>query len=429
MSDYDHNFFASRAARAHRDAYALARATVRVLGAVPRTVLDVGAGDGSLLVWFGEGDTDMLHAIEPHGPEAWRVQTAHGEAVIDPGREHRRMGIEEWVERREHADYDLACCIEVAEHLPVAYAGRLVDALADSADVVLWSAAHPGQGGEGHVNEQPPGYWDRLWQCRGYRRHPLGLADGASWWLRTNACLYVRADYELSAPSVVALVPRYATISDEVRASIDELRIPMLQVRGDACIDVARAELAARFLESTDATHALWLDSDMAPDAADLAELCRAAVAYQYDVLALPYVTRTPPHRLVHGVPGALPVGPFVGPVDATFVGFGATVTSRENFRRIARWSWGDGIAHPAACRVARLRSGVTGLDYFRPVLGEPEHIDLDTGHGVREYLREDQAFGRRCWLAGNRVGVMARGWAGHIGEKEFGMEDVCSGL
>ena len=55
--------------------------------------------------------------------------------------------------------YDIAMCIEVAEHLPATRADDLVKTLTGLAPVVLFSAAIPGQGGHGHINCQPKEYW------------------------------------------------------------------------------------------------------------------------------------------------------------------------------------------------------------------------------------------------------------------------------
>lgn len=55
--------------------------------------------------------------------------------------------------------FDLAWCFEVAEHLPPALGDKLVAFLATLAPTVVFTAAHPGQGGTGHINEQPKGYW------------------------------------------------------------------------------------------------------------------------------------------------------------------------------------------------------------------------------------------------------------------------------
>lgn len=64
--------------------------------------------------------------------------------------------------------YDLALCLEVGEHLNALTAHHLVQWLCE-AKFVLWSAAIPNQGGVGHVNEQWPSWWERLFAEHGYR--------------------------------------------------------------------------------------------------------------------------------------------------------------------------------------------------------------------------------------------------------------------
>ena len=66
------------------------------------------------------------------------------------------------------SQYDLAISIEVAEHLPPELGERLVDVCTKSAQLVVFSAAVPGQGGQGHVNEQPPEYWRDRFERRGF---------------------------------------------------------------------------------------------------------------------------------------------------------------------------------------------------------------------------------------------------------------------
>ncbi len=55
--------------------------------------------------------------------------------------------------------FDLAYCFEVAEHLPELMGKSLVHFLSQTAPCVVFTAAHPGQGGTGHINEQPKSYW------------------------------------------------------------------------------------------------------------------------------------------------------------------------------------------------------------------------------------------------------------------------------
>ena len=50
--------------------------------------------------------------------------------------------------------YDLALCIEVAEHLPLSSEPTLIEELTSAAQAVMFSAAIPGQEGVNHVNEQ-----------------------------------------------------------------------------------------------------------------------------------------------------------------------------------------------------------------------------------------------------------------------------------
>lgn len=62
---------------------------------------------------------------------------------------------------------DLALCLEVAEHLSVARAPVLVKTLS-TFPLVVFAAGIPLQGGWGHVNEQWPDYWARLFAAHGY---------------------------------------------------------------------------------------------------------------------------------------------------------------------------------------------------------------------------------------------------------------------
>jgi len=73
------------------------------------------------------------------------------------------------------AEFDLCTCFEVAEHLTPAMGERLVEICAQSASRVVFSAAHPGQGGQGHINEQPKSYW-----VEKFKQHDFQLNESAS---------------------------------------------------------------------------------------------------------------------------------------------------------------------------------------------------------------------------------------------------------
>lgn len=93
---------------------------------------------------------------------------------------------------------DLAMSLEVGEHLEEISADAFVHTLTDFSDVVLFSAAYPGQGGTHHINEQPPTYWARKFRIHGYVPYDIFRArfwDDTSieWWYRQNVFLYVKA--------------------------------------------------------------------------------------------------------------------------------------------------------------------------------------------------------------------------------------------
>lgn len=91
--------------------------------------------------------------------------------------------------------YDLALSLEVAEHLPPDCADGFVAMLTRAAPVVAFSAAIPGQGGVGHLNERWQDHWRGLFATRGYR--PVDLVRPAirgrpdvPFWYQQNLVVY-----------------------------------------------------------------------------------------------------------------------------------------------------------------------------------------------------------------------------------------------
>jgi SAM-dependent methyltransferase len=149
-----------------------------VLGAMdrrrPRTVLDVGCGEGWwALAFAGLGcevtGVDGAYVADVGVPFVARDLAA----PFDVGR------------------FDLAVCLEVAEHLPESRAAGLIEDLCRAAPTILFSAAVPGQGGHGHINEQWPGYWVNLFHANefavsGALRWVLWGDDRIEPWYRQN---------------------------------------------------------------------------------------------------------------------------------------------------------------------------------------------------------------------------------------------------
>jgi hypothetical protein len=93
---------------------------------------------------------------------------------------------------------DMATSFEVAEHLPASAADGFVRLLAASAAIVVFSAATPGQGGKGHINEQPHDYWATRFQAAGKHLaaslteecRAAWKASGVEWWYVRNVMIF-----------------------------------------------------------------------------------------------------------------------------------------------------------------------------------------------------------------------------------------------
>jgi hypothetical protein len=117
--------------------------------------------------------------------------------------------------------FGLVQCLEVAEHLPPGSAGTLVDSLVRHGEVIVFSAAPPGQGGHDHVNERSYEYWRALFSGRGYVAvdylRPRIVSDASiDRWYRYNTLLYVLRDAMpgMSAALQADLIPDGRDVPD-----------------------------------------------------------------------------------------------------------------------------------------------------------------------------------------------------------------------
>jgi SAM-dependent methyltransferase len=99
--------------------------------------------------------------------------------------------------------FDLAICLEVAEHLPEASAEGFVKSITNHSDVIMFSAALPGQGGQHHINEQWPIYWQELFNDCGYEmidffRFKIWNNPKIEYWYKQNLFLVVRKGHKLA---------------------------------------------------------------------------------------------------------------------------------------------------------------------------------------------------------------------------------------
>ena len=152
-----------------------------------KTVLDLGCGIGTWLRGFAGGGRRHVFGIESE-----RLDPCHLE--VDPNLIlHADLSHRLDLHRR----FDLVLCLEVAEHLTAEAAEVAVGNCTRHADVVLFSAAIPGQQGHSHLNEQLPEYWVDLFSAQGYAVfdiiRPLIWDDrNIPVWYRQNMLLFVR---------------------------------------------------------------------------------------------------------------------------------------------------------------------------------------------------------------------------------------------
>jgi SAM-dependent methyltransferase len=121
-------------------------------------IVDVGCGTGALLEALREG-----------GCEVFGLE--YSEAALKYCRA-RRLNVAKFDLERDvfydNRTFGVAVSMEVAEHLPATVADRYLDLLTRLSQVVIFTAAPPGQGGTNHVNEQPPSYWITKFRQRGF---------------------------------------------------------------------------------------------------------------------------------------------------------------------------------------------------------------------------------------------------------------------
>ena len=97
-----------------------------------------------------------------------------------------------------YREYDLVICIEVAEHIPESHSKELVSRLTHLSDTILFSAAVPGQGGDGHINLHPKDYWIDLYSQQNYYQDVDATNKFVSFmmqgyhmgWLTNNAIIF-----------------------------------------------------------------------------------------------------------------------------------------------------------------------------------------------------------------------------------------------
>ncbi len=207
---YNQQFFAHHEAVARTSARAVIPLVAELVA--PRSVVDVGCGVGTWLAEFKSAGIDDVLGIDG--------EYINRDELVIPREQFTSHDLTEplALERR----FDLAVCLEVAEHLPEEKAEALVASLVSLAPVVLFSAAIPFQGGNDHVNEQWPEYWQQRFAERNYvvidcLREPLWRHKDVAPWYAQNLLVYVDRDRLADYPR---LADHFARAGENPRLSL-----------------------------------------------------------------------------------------------------------------------------------------------------------------------------------------------------------------
>lgn len=129
----------------------------------PKSVIDIGCGIGVWLSEFKKNGVEVINGVDGE----WVLKN---KLLID--RENIEICDFENKDQRVHfienKKYDLAVCLEMAEHVSYGRADYIVETLTKASDVVYFSGATPYSGGMHHVNEQWQTYWTTKFSNKGF---------------------------------------------------------------------------------------------------------------------------------------------------------------------------------------------------------------------------------------------------------------------
>jgi hypothetical protein len=151
-----------------------------------KSVLDVGCGRGAWLREWQNAGASLVHGID--GPYVQK------ESLLIPAEDFTAIDLSKAFALGRR--YDLVTCLEVAEHIPRSTSETFISSLVAHSDLILFSAATPGQGGENHINERPLSFWQRAFAVHGYVAfdaiRPQFVRDQCvEPWYKFNSVLYV----------------------------------------------------------------------------------------------------------------------------------------------------------------------------------------------------------------------------------------------
>jgi len=194
---YDENFYQKQKGGSLSSSEIVAKLVVDEFPAI-HSVIDVGCGAGAWASAFLAGGRSVV------GIDGDYVKR---EDLFIPPEMFLPVDLNSPPAASQIGNFDLAICVEVAEHLNPAQESQFIGFLTDLAPLVLFGAAIPGQGGVGHINEQWQSHWVGLFQtcgfgCKDIVRPKVWNDDRVKPWYAQNTFVFVKGGAQnLSYPT------------------------------------------------------------------------------------------------------------------------------------------------------------------------------------------------------------------------------------
>ncbi len=149
----------------------------------PKSVIDIGCGVGTFLHVFKQHGADDVLGVDGSWVNRELLKTHLSESEF----------LETDLEKpfNTHKKFDLVVSLEVAEHISPDSADIFISNLVNAGQLILFSAAIPGQGGQHHINEQFLTYWEAKFKVHGYEVHDILRPvfwdnPNINWWYKQN---------------------------------------------------------------------------------------------------------------------------------------------------------------------------------------------------------------------------------------------------
>ena len=179
------------------------------------SVVDVGCGIATWLAVFAEAGIKDYVGVDSEHVDLSKLQIPEDKFKI------ANFECFEPPDQR----FDLCVSLEVAEHLSELTADNFVENLTGLSDIVLFSAAIPGQTGQNHVNLQWPSYWAEKFHKLGYGccdfiRPIIWGNQEVNWWYQQNILIFVndriKCELDLVSPSSLVHPKQYQKVLERL---------------------------------------------------------------------------------------------------------------------------------------------------------------------------------------------------------------------